>query len=98
VAVAREIWDCQTDLATVVDAGEDPNAMLLERCEPGTSLWELSEEDQDVVVTGLLRRLWRVPPSLYPFRPGFASQAWISCSVLCRRRSGYVRGNRIHLT
>ena len=33
--------------------------MLLERCEPGTLLRELPEPEQDVVLAGLLRRLWR---------------------------------------
>lgn len=45
------------------------NAMLLERCEPGTVLRTLPEEDQDVVIAGLLRRLWRRPPEPHPFRP-----------------------------
>src|ERR671919_793790 len=42
--------------------------MLLERCEPGTSLRELPELEQDVVVAGLLRRLWRRPAAPHPFR------------------------------
>jgi streptomycin 6-kinase len=41
-------------------------ALLLERCRPGTSLRALPEPDQDVVVAGLLRRLWHRPTS--PFR------------------------------
>ncbi len=45
------------------------NAMLLERCEPGTLLRTLPEPDQDVVIAGLLRRLWRAPPEPNPFRP-----------------------------
>lgn len=43
-------------------------AMLLEQCEPGTSLRRLSESDQDVVIGGLLRRLWRRPENLQVFR------------------------------
>jgi streptomycin 6-kinase len=42
--------------------------MLLERCEPGTSLRHVLEPDQDVVIAGLLRRLWRPPPPDNPFR------------------------------
>lgn len=42
--------------------------MLLERCRPGTTLRVLAEQDQDVVISGLLRRLWRRPPPEYPFR------------------------------
>ncbi|HJZ49272.1 MAG TPA: aminoglycoside phosphotransferase family protein [Roseiflexaceae bacterium] len=42
--------------------------MLLERCEPGTVLRQLPEPEQDVVIAGLLRRLWRVPTAPHPFR------------------------------
>jgi streptomycin 6-kinase len=45
------------------------NAMLLEYCEPGTVLREVPEPEQDVVIAGLLRRLWRRPVSPHPFRP-----------------------------
>ena len=44
-------------------------AMLLERCEPGTSLREASEREQDYVIAGLLRRLWRPPSEPHTFRP-----------------------------
>ena len=45
-------------------------AFLLERCVPGTSLRDaLPEPDQDVVIAGLLRRLWVEPPPGHPFRP-----------------------------
>ena len=44
-------------------------AMLLERCEPGTRLRELLEEEQDVVLGRLAPRLWKVPPAGNPFRP-----------------------------
>jgi streptomycin 6-kinase len=45
------------------------NAMLMECCEPGTVLRELPEPEQDVVIAGLLRRLWRRPALPHPFRP-----------------------------
>jgi streptomycin 6-kinase len=45
-------------------------ALLLERCEPGTTCKSaLAEPEQDEVVAGLLRRLWREPPAGHPFRP-----------------------------
>lgn len=44
-------------------------AMLLERCEPGTTLRTLPEPEQDVVLAGLLRRLWRTPAEPAQFRP-----------------------------
>jgi streptomycin 6-kinase len=46
---------------------EDTIALLLERCEPGTPLAALAEPDQDVVVSGLLRRLWREVPAAHSF-------------------------------
>jgi streptomycin 6-kinase len=36
---------------------------------PGTTLSENPEEEQDVVIAGLLRRLWRVPADPGSFRP-----------------------------
>src|SRR6185436_14027246 len=53
----------------LLDADEELNAMLLERCQPGTSLHSVPETEQDVVIAGLLRRLWRTPPAPHPFRP-----------------------------
>ena len=53
----------------LLDADDHLGAMLLERCEPGTSLRAVPEPDQDVVIARLLRRLWRQPPSPHPFRP-----------------------------
>jgi streptomycin 6-kinase len=44
-------------------------ALLLEACEPGTQLSKvLPEPEQDVVIAGLLRRLWIEPPAGHPFR------------------------------
>lgn len=53
----------------LLESAAGMNAMLLERCEPGYTLRTLPEEEQDVVVAGLLRRLWRVPDPPHPFRP-----------------------------
>ncbi|HET7929719.1 MAG TPA: aminoglycoside phosphotransferase family protein [Actinomycetota bacterium] len=53
----------------LLEADEAEGAMLLERCEPGTWLRERPEPEQDVVIAGLLRRLWRVPADPHPFRP-----------------------------
>jgi len=44
------------------------NALLLERCEPGTSLLELPDEEVAFrIVAGVLRRLWRPPAADHPF-------------------------------
>ena len=53
----------------VIEADAALNAMLLERCEPGTTLRALPEPEQDVVIAGLLRRLWRSPREPHSFRP-----------------------------
>jgi streptomycin 6-kinase len=53
------------------------NAMLLERCQPGTILRTLPEADQDKVIAELLQRLWRLPPDDHPFRPlSYMIAAW----------------------
>lgn len=45
-------------------------ALLLERCRPGTTLQTaMPEPEQDVIVAGLLRRLWSTSPAGYSFRP-----------------------------
>lgn len=43
--------------------------LLLERCSPGTPLGLHAEDEQDMVITGLLRRLWRHRPPSPEFRP-----------------------------
>jgi streptomycin 6-kinase len=45
----------------------DTTALLLERAVPGTPLLALPGPEQDVVLTGLVRRLWIDPPA--GFRP-----------------------------
>lgn len=47
----------------------DTLVLLLERCIPGTTLSDVGEEDQDEVVTGLLRRLWVDPLPGHRFHP-----------------------------
>jgi streptomycin 6-kinase len=45
-------------------------ALLLERCRPGIPLSRtVPEADQDIVISGLLLRLWRLPAAGHPFRP-----------------------------
>jgi streptomycin 6-kinase len=52
-------------------ANELANAtvLLLERCRPGTQLRASPPEDHDLVIAGLLRRLWMEPPPGHCFRP-----------------------------
>lgn len=61
-------WD-GSPTVRLLEADEDLDAMLLEHCAPGTALRALPEPEQDVIVAGLLHRLWRVPASPHPFRP-----------------------------
>lgn len=53
----------------LLDFDEKHNAMLLERCEPGTPLRQLPEAEQDIIVAALLRRFWRSPGDSNSFRP-----------------------------
>lgn len=47
----------------------EATVLLLERCRPGTQLRALPPEEHDLVIAGLLRRLWMEPPPGYRFRP-----------------------------
>ena len=60
-------WDGDPTVR-LIEADESLGAMLLERCEPGTALRSTPEPEQDRVVAGLLRRLWRAPAPPHPFR------------------------------
>ena len=53
----------------LIDVDDRSGAMLLERCEPGTSLRSLPDHDQDAVVGAALRRLHRAPPPGHGLRP-----------------------------
>jgi streptomycin 6-kinase len=61
-------WDGDPTVQ-LLDADEEFGAMLLELCDPEVSLRSLPEAEQDTVIAGLLRRLWRLPPATHPFRP-----------------------------
>jgi streptomycin 6-kinase len=53
----------------LLDADAEFNAMLLERCVPGTSLARYAAAQQDSVIAAALVRLWRRPRAPHPFRP-----------------------------
>jgi len=55
-------------------------ALLLERCDPGTPLSEVSPEaEQDEIIAGLLSRLWQAPTAGFSFRPlQVMCQAWVT--------------------
>jgi streptomycin 6-kinase len=44
-------------------------ALLVERCDPGTPLWDLADEDEaNGIAASILRRIWRRPPPAHRFR------------------------------
>jgi streptomycin 6-kinase len=47
----------------------EATVLLLERCRPGTQLRASPPEQHDLVIAGLLRRLWIEPPPGHRFRP-----------------------------
>jgi len=61
-------WDGDPTVL-LLEADEALGAMLLERCDPGTPLSSVHEAEQDLVIAGLLKRLWRAPAAPHPFRP-----------------------------
>ena len=69
-AAGLEVWGgdgaVRVHATEAVDA--ETVALLIERCRPGTALKARPEPEQDVVVAGLLRRLWVEPPAGHGFR------------------------------
>jgi streptomycin 6-kinase len=61
-------WDGDPTVR-LLEVDDDLGAMLLERCQPGRALRVMPEPKQDLVISRLLRRLWRLPPAPHPFRP-----------------------------
>jgi streptomycin 6-kinase len=67
-ADALRFWDGNGSVMVHADrVADDTIALLLERCEPGLPLTTLAEPDQDPVVCGLLRALWREVPTGHTF-------------------------------
>ena len=66
-AEGLRFWDGDATVK-LLESGEATNAMLLEPCEPGTPLLSIPETEQDLVVTAILKRLWK-KPTPGTFRP-----------------------------
>jgi streptomycin 6-kinase len=48
---------------------DERRALLVERCDPGTRLWETRDGDEVTrIAADVLRRLWRPPPENHAFR------------------------------
>lgn len=68
--------------ARLLRSDDELGAMLLERCDPGTSLRERPESEQNQVIASLLHRLWRTPNASHPFRPlSDQMEYWIAETV-----------------
>jgi streptomycin 6-kinase len=76
---------CGDPTVRLLEADETLAALLLERCEPGTALRSLPEPEQDVVIAGFLRRLWRIPTAPHPFRTLSAMLECWSDEAIARR-------------
>ncbi len=56
-------------IAKLIQADENVAAMLLERLEPGVSLWTMADDDKATrIIATLLQRLWRPVTEPHPFR------------------------------
>jgi streptomycin 6-kinase len=54
----------------LLEVDRERNALLVERAEPGTPLWDVADDEEAILIAAsVLRRLWRHPPSDdHPFR------------------------------
>jgi streptomycin 6-kinase len=69
-AAGLRFWDGDGTVQLLADQrSADTMALLVERCEPGTPLCHLAEPAQDVILVGLMERLWSEPPPGAGFRP-----------------------------
>ena len=67
-ADALRHWDGRGAVRLLAYDPEE-RALLVERCAPGTMLWEVADEDEaNRIAAGVLRRLWRPAPPEHPFR------------------------------
>jgi streptomycin 6-kinase len=74
-------------LLDVAETGPS-RALLLERCEPGTTLAEaMAPDSQHEVLAALLRRIWITPPVDHPFRSLASMCAWWADSAERRLQS-----------
>jgi len=93
-AQGLRFWDGDPTVRLLA-ADDELGAMLLEYCQPGTALRAMPEPEQDLVISGLLRRLWRSPSAPHPFRPlSVLMEFWRAATledITQRRDAGLVR-------
>lgn len=76
-------------IVRLYQADEELGAMVLERCEPGFHLRRLPEDEQDIVIAKLLRRLWKTPDPSHGFRSlHFMLSQWKETTLA--RREGWI--------
>jgi streptomycin 6-kinase len=85
-AEGLRFWDGEPTIRLLA-AEDDLGAMLLESCQPGTALRAAPEAEQDVIIAGLLRRIWRAPSPPHPFRPLSALMKFWSDGTLAKFKS-----------
>jgi streptomycin 6-kinase len=88
-ADALRLWDGDGAVRCLAsEVSGDTSALLLERCVPGTPLRSVaSEPEQDVVVAGLLRRLWE-------HRPPAGGHVFRALHVMCDEWAAALDGAR----
>ena len=73
---ALACWDGD-GAVRVLQHDRDRRALLLERLVPGTTAWEVDEDEATRAVADVLRRLAIEPPPGHPFRPlAAAAREW----------------------
>jgi streptomycin 6-kinase len=67
-ADALEHWNGE-GAVTLLAHDRARRALLVERCEPGTQLWEVADEEEaNEIAVGVLQQLWRRAPSAPSYR------------------------------
>jgi len=71
---ALRLWN-GSGAVRMLEYDEGLRALLLERCEPGTPLWSVEDDEEATRIAGAsLQRIWRPPPDEHRFR-GLAEEA-----------------------
>jgi streptomycin 6-kinase len=85
-AVALRVWNGNGAIA-LLDSDRDEHALLLEHCDPGTSLRELTDEDAILDIgADVLLQLWAAPAPAEPFEPLEAVTEWFADLVTERQQ------------
>jgi streptomycin 6-kinase len=67
-ADALALWD-GAGAVRLLEHDHSRRALLVERCEPGTQLWEVADDDEATRIGAVvMRRLWRPAPEESPIR------------------------------